>query len=504
MRGYVTLTDTTEVAMIKDELRIVVPGRAYYFMPKEPSAAESKIVMSQWYTCLKRSIKDIWTWENKHKSAQFTPTRKSNLSASLGECPDNLEGVLAHREYRARFKQFCDFSQGIENFDFVSQVELYETIASSKRLSKRSSKRDASSKNAYELAQDIVKCYVNEGSESQVNLSDSQRKVILRIMAKKDPEECGPALFEDARAEVLSLMETNYFLRFYREEMRKTGCFTVIYNQHGMRGYQAVLNHFGSVKVDIERLESFYTSKLDSVKGQLEIIRESFQYSHDVALGMFPTITESLSQFYRSNAIRFQGLTEFKIQLDEGVVFPLTWLSKSIALQLEAILDSDNRAMQVVKGAKKNTETSKKKLADLLWLKDLAKQSPFEFPTPEAEERLKLHSVEIGTISDEIEQCKMQVSKYEVIEQKCVYEIETHWIESLDKMEAMELRRIESTRRALKHAMEAEHAMNRSLYADTVNVHATIGKIDTTKDILRFVDNFSTRLKAQQDKEIII
>jgi hypothetical protein len=56
-------------------------------------------------------------------------------------------------------------------------------------------------------------------------------------------------------------MEVNFFKRFHREAIERTGAFKALYSTLGVDGFTVVFEHFGPMKTDLQRLLSTMKTK---------------------------------------------------------------------------------------------------------------------------------------------------------------------------------------------------------------------------------------------------
>mmetsp|Transcript_10284 Transcript_10284/g.20184 ORF Transcript_10284/g.20184 Transcript_10284/m.20184 type:complete len:663 (-) Transcript_10284:211-2199(-) len=511
-RGSIVLTDTTEISLLpKNEIKIVVPGKSIRIRPMERgTSAETKLLARQWFQTMQRTIKDLLMWETKqHSKSNFQSLHRTASQVEMQKCPESLEGVLASPTHRRHFAQFCDFRHGAENLTFYDKVEEFEAkidavvsassrtsamISSSKKLLRRLSQARVNKmpKDIRVLAREILNDFIVENAPQQVNLSNSARTEIVNAFKEEGDDAVTADLFTKAKQEIFLLMETNYFLRFYREEMRKTGCFSSLYGNHGLSGYEAVLGHFGLVKTDMQRLLDAYSLRMAQVEGEENALKSALRISHDVAVASQHTTRRALLTLYRSDGIRLQALDEFRRQLEESVVFPLTWLQKTIDLQVESIMDGDNEYMQRITEAKDNLEKARHKEQDL---KVVAQYRDMEdLNHPEIDAILKQYSVELANIDEELTDAKQRIPMCEMAVTRTQQQLEDRMIESLDQLEALEIHRLEEQQRAVKHAINAEHHGFEVLQNHLSNARAAYLAMDAPADMLSFSKAFAASL----------
>ena len=515
IRGSIELNDTTGVKLLGDELSLVVPGKTYFVRPlgKGKTMAELKIEAGQWYTAIRRAIKDTWQLQMNRRSGE--PSLRNSTTTDLVDCPDSLEGVLESGVHRKNFKLFCEFNHASENIAFYEKVEEYQAKfaaiqsdkkggakATSKRnsltanLGRLSTKRMAKvPKDLIFLGKEIVASHVKQGGDQQVNLSDGNRVKIMDRVKKEGDKAFTADLFDSAKTEIYNLLESNFFFDFFREEQRKTGCFSQLYGKSGLRGYEVVLGHFGKVKTDLDRLLSVYQLRLDQVEDQLGVLRNALHISNDVALGSFTTTRDAMVQLFRSNALRIQAFTEFKMQLQEHVHFPLTWLKRSIELQLEQIIGKISSKIKAFEESKVSIEESKTRQQDLQVLKQLAQLD--DFPSDSALEKLKLYNIEQDQIESSLEEAKQAIPVAEMACTRLTKELADLVIDSLDKLERLELHRLESQGRAIQHAVEAEKSFFETLLQESNTATAASDRMNPASDLKNYAKDFAEKLESE-------
>ncbi|GBG33566.1 Regulator of G-protein signaling loco [Hondaea fermentalgiana] len=532
MRGRIVLTDTTEISLLpNNEIRIVVPGKSFFMRPIEKGTpAETKLSAGQWYQAMQRAIKDLWKWENRqHSTSPYKSLRRSTSKPDMGKCPETLEGVLESPTHRRHFAQFCEFRHGAENLLFYEKVEEFEAkvdavmvakarnsgvlsrtsspggaiggLKLAERLRRMSQNRGlpppkfsevAMPKDIKLLAHEILDTFVAENTPQQVNLSNGARTEIVDAFRTKGDAAVTPDVFAKAKHEIFLLMETNYFLRFYREEMRKTGCFSSLFGKHGLAGYEAVVGHFGLVKTDMQRLLAAYELRATQVDAQEGALKAALRISHDVAVPSQTTTRKALLTLYRSDGVRLQALDEFRRQLDESVIFRLRWLQKTVDLQLETLISGDQVVMRKLEQAREALDQMHHREQDL---RVVAQYRNMDDPDhPEVEPILKQHNVTLAEVDEEITNAHHRIPMLEMAVTRTVQELDDRIIESLDKLEALEIHRLEEQQRAIKHAISAERHAYDVLRAHHENAKSSLQGINTPLDMASFVKAFATSL----------
>lgn len=541
IRGRIVLTDAAEVSLLDSgEVKILVPGKSLFVRPNERNASENKVTGGMWYSALRSAVKDIWQWQNRQEGAgagsrSGAYSHRSDGATGVDPCPETLDAVLASPLHRRHFQQFCEFSHGAENlifFDLVSEYEAKcDAVLSAKargtgtskgkgsgdgdgngkagkltrqntqpslvaRLRRMSGKRPMVPKDIRLLGREIIDRFVREAAAEQVNLSYATRLGIMEAFDEFGDKALTPDIFSKAQQEIFELLDVNYFLRFYREEMRKTGAFSLLYGNHGLKGYEAVIAHFGLVKTDLSRLLASYTLRKDQVEAQLGVLRQSLHVSHDVAVPAMATSGNALMQLYRAGAVQIQGLTEFSMQLNDHVLFPLTWLSKAIQIQLEQVIDADSLTIDTKRQAATDLDAMHRREQDLDVLSQMHMMD--QLTTSEGEQLLKKHAVAPGEIEKELATAKSAVPALELSLARASKLQDDSVIDSLDKLESLEIYRLEAQQKAARHAAEAEKHLFATLNADSLASLNVFDKFDVGKDIASFISTFTERLSSKR------
>jgi len=509
IRGRLILnSSTTDVFLVDSgEIKIVVPGKTLVMRPAEKTLAEAKLTAGQWYAGLRRAIKDVWMEENRTSQGVPSFGRQKSIKSADSQCPDSLEGVLKSTIYRRHFEQFCEYRHGAENLHFFDKVTEFEdklattmTAAANKekgvveRMRRMSgSKQVAIPKDVRLLGREILDYHVKEGAPEQVNLSDGSRRRLMDSFKEHGDRCFTPDFFDKAKSEIFALMETNYFLRFFREEMAKTGVFSSIYAQKGMNGYEAVIAHFGLVKTELYRFLESYTTKLAQVKAEEEILRDALHVSHDVAVPSLLTTRDALLHLYRTDAVRLQAFDEYGRQLDEQVIFPLTWLSKAVQIQLDTTITGDNEARERVNDARALVDKTKRLEQDL---KTIAQyKSMNDLNRPEVEELVKRHNVNVEIVDDQVKQVGQEVARVEHKSTQAQQDLEDRIVSSLDGLERLEIHRLESQQRAVRAALLAEKELFDTLRLNQQASEVLFANIDPPSDMLSFIGTHTEKLR---------
>mmetsp|Transcript_22211 Transcript_22211/g.41656 ORF Transcript_22211/g.41656 Transcript_22211/m.41656 type:complete len:641 (+) Transcript_22211:286-2208(+) len=506
-KGFIELDENVDVSLYDGGLRIVIPGKSYFVRPLPRKGAkavtENKLRTGEWYMALQRAIKDAWEMKRR-------PQKQGSSKTLLPEekIPKNFQGILASKRYRKNFRLFCEFSHAAENLDFYEAIEEYENKymrlkASQPRSSRRKSlNRRVSgafqamagrgsiqpSKDIIDFGRNIVEKWVREGGTQQVNLSDQARSQIIDRVAKQGNHAFKENLFQRAKLEILELMEANFFMKFYREEEKKTRCFSKLFGQHQMRGYELVLGHFGKVKTDLDRLIHLYELRLEQLREQLSVFRNALHISHDIAVSSCTTTCESMLSLYRGNAVQIQITNELIHQLTEHVTFPILWLRRSLDQQLEAVISHVGKKREHVENVKAVLELARRKDQDLRTLSNLSPSEPL------FAEMLAERKIAPGDLALELKTASTAIAPAESAVLRAQKDLDDVIIDSLDKLESLELNRLTNQQRAIMHAAEAEKAYVKSIQIEHEKMAQATRNISPATDLVSFASYFKEQL----------
>lgn len=154
----------------------------------------------------------------------FSSTRTCSLETSDGI--PTFEQVLSGKTKKQpwvadTFLEFLQTELNEENFFFFEEVEAYKAIKGyQKAISPPDNllllpKTIREDENKYVNA--LIETFVKENAPRQVNISEEQRKAILKKVESTIEKAYEPELFEDAQVEVKRLMQHDSWPRFMRK-----------------------------------------------------------------------------------------------------------------------------------------------------------------------------------------------------------------------------------------------------------------------------------------------
>jgi hypothetical protein len=438
LKGVISLSADCELVTKSDDanFKLITPGRCYYLRPDgDASSVTSRTIAYQWSDTIRREIRSLWALHqvfsrqasnlNMNSGSEGAPNSpsmnprsrflraESALVTEPESIPSTLAEVLANPKTRSDFRDFLETALASENLQFYEEVERLPLAQDMKKR-----------------GQEIIDEYVVPGSPKEVNVSSHQRNALLN--SRENPRV---ADFADAKAEVFKLMEDNFFKRFYREAMEKTGAFAALYATLGIDGFNAVIQHFGPVKTDLARTLLTFQSRLKRAEGTIEQIkRELSSSSRDVSVAHQTTSKRAMIAAYHVTVARLEALTDYADEMRNQVVQPLENLAKKIEHDILTIHSSVHGQVTDLEECKKLIQGAK---ADL----ERAKQSN----APNQNE-LRM------TVVD----CEVALENAESVHSKPIEA-------AMAKLESLELYRIETQKQIVRYAMLAEKNMLQEL-----------------------------------------
>jgi hypothetical protein len=306
LKGVIVLTPDCELITTMDDgsLTLQTPGRKYFLRPADSglvNSVTSRTVSVQWANAIRKEIRLLFQFKQVLKQQQSFLHKTSSVSSMMpssspalsstntnarlirGEStlfveehiPENLMEILSNPKNRKEFHEFLESALAVENLLFYQAVD---------KLTANSTQQEFVN---------IMNNFVRPGSPNEVNVSGSQRNALLKLKTYKIED------FEDSKQEIFKLMETNFFKRFHREAIEKTGAFAALYATLGLDGYNVVLSHFGPVKTDLERMHFAMKCKLKRAEDVIgSIKKEISSSSRDIAVTGEPTSRSGKLLFY--------------------------------------------------------------------------------------------------------------------------------------------------------------------------------------------------------------
>ncbi|KAH9247240.1 hypothetical protein BASA81_015183 [Batrachochytrium salamandrivorans] len=335
LKGVITLTaDCTLVTSNEDaSLVLQTPGRKYYLRPSDGSVTSvtARTISHQWADAIRREVRALFQAKQfkrqLHNNNRASLQRQHSPGMGLGRLlrgesigmapepehvPQTLGEILANPSARNEFHDFLEAALAIENLLFHEAVDKCKT------------QQDMES---------IMQRFVRPGSEHEVNLAGHQRARLVKLVPPYQKSD-----FDEAQFEIYKLMETNFFKRFYREAVDKTGAFAALYATLGLDGFNLVLQHFGPIKTDLDRLLGAMQCKLSGAEEiLLRINREVASSSREVAVREQSTTRRALTAIYHAAMVRMDALEDYVEAMQTEVIAPLKALVVKIDQDLKTI-----------------------------------------------------------------------------------------------------------------------------------------------------------------------
>jgi len=443
LKGVVTLSADCELVIKSDDanFKLVTPGRCYYLRPDGDATSASAITAAfQWGDAIRREVRGLWALQqvltrqasqsmmmNSSEGASspapsaMSPggrrmfRAESALNFEAESIPSTLADVLANPKSRLDFKQFLETALANENLEFYEAVEQLPLVA------------DKPAK-----GREIIAQFVVPGSSSEVNLSSAQRNALLKV--KDEPKLSD---FDDAKAEIFKLMEDNFFKRFYREAMEKTGAFAALYATLGIDGFNAVLQHFGPVKTDLARTLLTFKSRLKRAESSIDQIRKELSSSsREVSVAHQTSSRRALIATYRTTIVRLEALVDFADEMRNQVVQPLEQLMDKVEHDILAIHQSVRESVTDLEECRKLIQAS----------------------TADYERAKASNAPNVEHLKQALAECEVALENAETFHSKPIEA-------AMAKLESLELYRIETQRQIIRYAMIAEKNMMEELRA---------------------------------------
>lgn len=446
LKGTIRLTHNCTLAPSRDDasLKLVTPGRSYFLRPDAPpESAQAKTDTSQWSDALRRELRALWTAEHAKQSSSrvmsmnmpgglaspgsFYSRRLTRGESNLGEVaeleremPSTLEEVLLSPADRAEFREFLSTALAVENLDFYEAVE--------ELANKGGTKVDA------EACERILREFVRAGAPREVNLSSGQRARLVEL--GKTPAKMTVQAFAESKGEIFKLMEENFFKRFLRDAIDRTGAFSALYATQGFDGFNSVLEHFGPVKTDLDRTIATLRSTADRVQAQIAVLGESLaSRSRDVAVPSQPGVARAVAETYALAVARLDALTSYHDELRTEVVAPLEAFRVKLQTDLDVIVRPVAQPLHALREARRFVDEAK-----------AAFERVRSGNNPQQIEQARSHVIE----------CEAAFESAESVHSKALEQ-------AMARFESLELLRIETQVSLVRHALKAEVNLSEDL-----------------------------------------
>lgn len=534
MKGKITITSNSRVVLVEGVIRLVVPGRTYYLRPcDENSSAQASIQIGQWVSALNSVIRNIWKGEHQNVRASKLPmlsngeTFHHSNSVTLDrdyleECPDTLEGTLASEKYSKRFEDYLQFNRAEENIDFYNVVTEFqklhqerggqETPESPKkrgmvtptmRLRNRISFRrgDRSSfrrgdrlsfrrgqagqntehnvpKEVVAMAKDILNTYILLDSPRQVNISSLQSE---QISMKMKEGKISSDIFDAAKQEIFQLMEVNFFMKFYRDEMKRSGGFQVLFNKHDLHGYQQAKLHFGPAKLDVERLLKYYQSTHNRTTDRIKVIGKTLKFSHSAVTPEQETLNKALLTMYSTSAMHIELLASYADELKQHVLVPLQNLVHVVNIRVENIDETINNAVELVQKTTSEREESRKKSTALGQIARIVSTGT-ELNQGQMDTLQKYGVSDVSQVEAAANAASELMKENQMIVQMYRDNMNEAVLKALDQMESLELHRLEVMQSAMRFAIVAERDYLCRVRQMLIKERDMVNQIDAERD----------------------
>lgn len=550
LKGTIPLTDETEVFLLPNDtvIKLVTPGRTYFLRPEgDRSSALARATAARWVHAIDTEIRRLYVFSTtsaKKASAEVGRTGSSNGTGVTSQpssprkkfakqllkqeslvfnqeeedpLPTDLESLLKDPKHRKEFHKFCENALGAESMDFMDALDVYDKL------------KDPAKK--LEACDHIIKVFIEQDGEKQVNISSEQRHQIIKLYNKKGPKDPPPkGLFDEARFEVFKLLEKNFFKRFLKELEKKTGAFTALFGLFGLDGWNAVVSHFGTVMTDHERTLLGLKLRLQRAEAQQNAIEESLRESLIVSTTVASTTTAALRRTYASINMQIGALSLFSEELKEEVIKPMTELSLKVKTDLDAIVKSVAEPVgnlefirKLIAAANVRAKRAQEVVDSLAWdqatgVNPNATQSgasiagSVESPqaVPKGGKRQSFGAAvkqnmqaafkiakdkldangqqpevveEVLSPEEELKAAKNEIVECEKAQETCEENMTKAFEAALDKLESLELYRLETTKKILRHAALAEHELFKTMKRVLEEMGNASRKIDAASDI---------------------
>mmetsp|Transcript_12695 Transcript_12695/g.16504 ORF Transcript_12695/g.16504 Transcript_12695/m.16504 type:complete len:304 (-) Transcript_12695:863-1774(-) len=263
------------------------------------------------------------------------------------------------------------------------------------------------------------------------------------------------------KKEIFLLMETNFFQRFYKELMKRTGCFAALYHSCDMDGYDVVIgNHFGSVMAETNRLKQLYTSRLQQTQKQISILEDSLRFSHEVAVPQLSTTQDSLMSLYETSLFRLEELVAFKNQLEKNLKL-LEILVETVNTKLNEIVMEDKVRIQQFEMVQKDLADAEEKERTLdMCHRMFTKNAITE---EDANARLKKYKITHEHLESELENAKASTKIAQTKTSDAKIALKEDLSISLNDLEKLDLHRLCGQQEIVRDILVAENNLNENI-----------------------------------------
>lgn len=424
--------------------------------------------------------------------------------------PKSFADVLKNEILRDEFHEYLKSFQSAESMSLYRDVDLFK--AETERFWKSDmfgvdEKRCSKIKTRAML---IYKKYiVREEQQDQISISGMNQEA---IDAKFDQFErflstgqniedqtpdtlaiLSPTLFQEIQNEVFLNLEANFFLRFFKDLSKRTGCFSNLVHRYALDGYRAVVtNHFGNVKTECERLILRYEGRLKEINVELQMYKEREKVSNDIAMKQFCTTALALQRFHSFETTRSEKLRKLK-NIFEDQIRRLKAAFDNLNEQIQNVYDIDMPFLKEFQQIERNKREYKKRKEkfNLLYTKYQRGKITAEEVVEKYKSQPQPDPTRLGEYRKTLERKFTQFTA-DSTKRKTV--LKKKLTESLERLETADRRRIDAQKEITKRVLDAESEFLTTSREDLINLSTEVKAISINSD----VSNFSRHLIQNQ------
>ncbi|KAH9260283.1 hypothetical protein BASA81_001453 [Batrachochytrium salamandrivorans] len=129
--------------------------------------------------------------------------------------------------------------------------------------------------------------------------------------------------------------------------------FVDLWEMYGVNAFDAVVNHFGLVQTDLERLRAHFQSRSAQFAAEAQVLQTQLGNSSEVVVKEQKTVAFAIRELHKTNERTLVMVKEAAREIDREVLDPLTSLLEEISTGLEQIASRYATPVSYMQGAVK-------------------------------------------------------------------------------------------------------------------------------------------------------